>query len=61
MKLDHKNEPDVIAILHEIDRQATILERNGNRQIKESQRMREISSALTAKFRKLKKRLSHGR
>lgn len=57
MKIDVKLEPDVIGLLHEVNRQATIRERDGKRQIKEAARMRELGLALTAKFRRLKERM----
>jgi hypothetical protein len=57
MKMDVKMEPDVIAILAEIDRQAILLDLDGKRKLKESRRMRELHNATLAKFRNLKKRM----
>lgn len=61
MKIDLKHEPAVIAMVTQIDRQATNLERAGNRHLKEARELRDLSAAMIAKFRRIKTRMDHGR
>lgn len=44
---------DVLVLLNEVDRQATILERAGKRQLKEAARMRQLRIAMQGQFQRL--------
>lgn len=63
MNIDITREPSVLGILDDIDRHATALERSGKRHLKDSEKMRELSAALKAKFRSIKERMAkeHGK
>jgi hypothetical protein len=51
-------EPAVIAILHDVARLATLLERQGKRNLKEAKVARDMHDALLVKFRAIDKRIN---